>query len=58
MQQPDEPWVTHVTYILAIKSLLYLAVVLDLFSRKVIRLPMKSALAKEIFFRCYFDGSM
>ena len=48
MQMPDEAWVTDITYIRTFQGWLYLAVVLDLFSRKVIGWSMKSTLAKEI----------
>jgi putative transposase len=36
MQMPNEAWVTDITYIRTFQGWLYLAVVLDLFSRKVI----------------------
>lgn len=39
---------TDITYIRTLQGWLYLAVVLDLFSRKVIGWSMKSTLAKEI----------
>jgi len=45
---PDRVWVTDITYIRTYQGWLYLAVVLDLFSRKVIGWSMKSTLAKEI----------
>ena len=48
MQMPDEAWVTDITYIRTFQGWLYLAVVLDLFSRKVIGWSMKSTLGKEI----------
>ena len=48
MQMPDEAWVTDITYIRTFQGWLYLAVVLDLFSRKVIGRSMKSTLGKEI----------
>jgi len=48
MSRPDEAWVTDITYIRTFQGWLYLAVVLDLFSRKVIGWSMKSTLAKEI----------
>jgi putative transposase len=47
-QEPDEVWVTDISYIQTLKGWLYLAVVLDLFSCKVICWSMKSTLAKEI----------
>ena len=48
MTRPDIAWVTDITYIRTYQGWLYLAVVLDLFSRKVIGWSMKSTLAKEI----------
>lgn len=48
MNSPDEAWVTDITYIRTFQGWLYLAVVLDLFSRKVIGWSMKSTLSKEI----------
>ena len=48
MQMPDEAWVTDITYIRTFHGWLFLAVVLDLFSRKVIGWSMKSILGKEI----------
>ena len=36
MNQPNQSWVTDITYIRTHEGWLYLAVVLDLFSRKVI----------------------
>ena len=47
-EQPDEAWVTNITYIRTFQGWLYVAVVLDLFSRKVIGWSMKSTLTKEI----------
>lgn len=46
--QPDIAWVTDITYIRTYQGWLYLAVVLDLFSRKVVGWSMKATLAKEI----------
>ena len=45
---PDTSWVTDITYIRTWQGWLYLAVVLDLYSRKVIGWSMKSTLAKDI----------
>lgn len=46
--QPDRAWVTDITYIRTWQGWLYLAVVIDLFSRKIIGWSMKPTLAKEI----------
>lgn len=48
VDQPDAAWVTDITYIRTYEGWLYLAVVMDLFSRKIIGWSMKSTLAKEI----------
>jgi putative transposase len=45
---PDAVWVTDITYIRTHEGWLYLAVVLDLFSRKVIGWSMQSRITKEI----------
>lgn len=45
---PDAAWVTDITYIRTYEGWLYLAVVMDLYSRKIIGWSMKSTLAKEI----------
>ncbi|EDQ9848717.1 IS3 family transposase [Salmonella enterica] len=45
---PDERWVTDITYIRTHESWLYLAVVVDLFSRKVIGWSMQPRMTKEI----------
>ena len=46
--RPDHAWVTDITYIRTYEGWLYLAVVIDLYSRKVIGWSMKPTLAKEI----------
>jgi len=48
IRKPDTAWVTDITYIRTYEGWLYLAVVMDLFSRKIIGWSMKSTLAKEI----------
>ena len=45
---PDERWVTDITYIRTHEGWLYLAVVVDLFSRKVIGWSMQSRMTKEV----------
>lgn len=45
---PDERWVTDITYIRTHEGWLYLAVVVDLFSRKVIGWSMQPHMTKEI----------
>jgi putative transposase len=45
---PDRAWVTDITYIRTWQGWLYLAVVMDLFARKVIGWSMKPTLAREL----------
>jgi putative transposase len=46
--QPDVAWVTDITYIRTWQGWLYLAVVIDLFSRKVVGWSMKPTLARDL----------
>lgn len=46
--RPDVAWVTDITYIRTWQGWLYLAVVVDLYSRKVVGWSMKPTLAREI----------
>jgi len=46
--RPDCAWVTDITYIRTWQGWLYLAVVMDLFARKVVGWSMKPTLAKEL----------
>jgi putative transposase len=45
---PNQVWVTDITYIRTWVGFLYLAVVMDLFSRKIIGWSMKTSLNREI----------
>ena len=45
---PDEVWVTDITYIRTLEGWLYLAVVLDLFSRRVVGWSMQSRMTREL----------
>lgn len=45
---PDRAWVTDITYLRTWQGWLYLAVVLDLYSRKVIGWAMKPSLGRQI----------
>lgn len=47
VDQPDRAWVTDITYLRTWQGWLYLAVVIDLHSRKVIGGSMKPTLARE-----------
>ena len=48
VEQADVAWVTDITYIRTWQGWLYLAVVVDLYSRKVVGWSMKSTLAREL----------
>lgn len=48
VKQPDLAWVTDITYLRTAEGWLYLAVVIDLYSRAVIGWSMKSSLAREL----------
>ena len=45
---PDRLWVTDMTYIETSEGFLYVATILDLFSRKVVGLAMRADLSKEL----------
>lgn len=45
---PNQVWVTDITYIRTWDGFLYLAVVMDLFSRKIVGWSMKTSLNREI----------
>lgn len=47
-EAPNEGWVTDITYIRTHEGWLYLAVVLDLFSRRVIGWSMQSRITREL----------
>jgi putative transposase len=46
--QPDQVWVTNITYIRTYEGWLYLTVVLDLYSRRVVGWAMGSSMATEL----------
>ena len=46
--EPDNTWVTDITYIKTYEGWLYLAIVVDLFSRKVIGWSMQPTMKREI----------
>ena len=48
VERPDTAWVTDITYIRTWQGWLYLAVVVDLYSRKVVGWSMKPSLARDI----------
>ena len=46
--QPDRVWVTDITYVRTWQGWLYLAVVMDLYSRRIIGWSMKPTMAREL----------
>jgi putative transposase len=46
--QPDRVWVTDITYIWTLEGWMYLATVMDLYSRKIIGWNMDSKMTKEL----------
>lgn len=48
VEHPDSVWVTDITYIRTWQGWLYLAVVVDLYSRKFVGWSMKPTLAREL----------
>jgi putative transposase len=48
VEQPDRAWVTDITYVRTWQGWLYLAVVMDLYARKIVGWSMKPTLAKEL----------
>lgn len=48
VEAPDRAWVTDITYLRTWEGWLYLAIVLDLYSRQVIGWSMKPTLAREL----------
>lgn len=48
VSEPDHTWVTDITYIKTYEGWLYLAVVVDLFSRKVVGWSMQPTMEREI----------
>lgn len=47
-QQPNEFWLSDITYIATAEGWLYLAVVLDLYSRKIVGWSMQQTLARHL----------
>ena len=46
--KPNQAWVTDITYIRTWQGWLYLAVVMDLFSRKIVGWSTKSTISREL----------
>jgi len=56
--EPDEAWVSDITYIKTYEGWLYLAVVVDLFSRKVIGWSMQSTMTSDIVIKANDYGHL
>ncbi len=48
VERPDQVWVTDITYIRTWQGWLYLAVVMDLYARRIVGWSMKPTIAKEV----------
>jgi putative transposase len=48
VEKPDKVWVTDITYIRTWQGWLYLAVVMDLYARRIVGWSMKPTLAREL----------
>ena len=53
---PDRFWVTDITYIKTMEGFAYLAVVIDLYSRRVIGWSLKSRPATELVLQALLAG--
>lgn len=53
---PDKAWVTDITYIRTWQGWLYLAVMVDLYSRKVVGWSMKATLSRELVLDALLAG--
>ena len=51
---PDRLWVADITYVPTLAGFLYLAIVLDVFSRRIVGWAMDSSLATDLF--RYIEG--
>ncbi|UQN10701.1 DDE-type integrase/transposase/recombinase [Deinococcus sp. QL22] len=47
-EQPNQKWVTDITYLPVAEGWMYLAVVMDLFSRKIVGWAMRATLQTEL----------
>ena len=48
VQRPNTAWVTDITYVRTWEGWLYLAVVIDLYSRRIVGWPTKPTMAREL----------
>ncbi len=47
-ERPNTSWIADITYIWTVKSWLYLATIMDLFSRKIISWSLRNRLTKKL----------
>ena len=57
-KKPNEKWVSDLTYIWTSIGWLYLAVVMDLFSRKIIGIAMGNRITKELVCRAFLQAML
>lgn len=55
---PNEKWVSDITYIWTSAGWLYLAVVMDLFSRKIVGMAMGNRITKELVCRAFLQAML
>lgn len=56
--KPNNKWVSDITYIRTAAGWLYVAVVMDLFSRKIIGLAMSNRITKELVCRAFLQAML
>lgn len=57
-EKPNKKWVSDITYIWTVAGWLYLAVVMDLFSRKIIGLAMGKRINKELAGKAFLQAML
>ena len=55
--QPNEKWVSDISYIPTQTGFLYLAVIIDLYSRMVVGIGMSSSLGKDLLLKAFHQAS-
>jgi putative transposase len=56
VEEPNKVWVSDITYIKTEEGWLYLAIVMDLFSRKIVGLSMGAGLETDLVFQALKQG--
>ncbi len=56
VEAPDRVWVTDITYIRTHEGFAYLAVVIDLYSRRVVGWTMQSRQTTDVVLQAFADG--